>query len=185
MVLSEAVDRATRLVKAGQPDDAKTALTNAQKLLRNIKREATAEERETRSEFQQARIDTSNKGQVLGLLGGSKVRAAAAKGRAFERRSLAQQQQDSMAPFVQLKASIDRALVELDNMKAEVGDPDAESWEGDDDESPSSPPPPPVTQATPPQWSPDPGGRHELRYWNGTAWTDHVSDAGVVGVDSL
>jgi hypothetical protein len=33
--------------------------------------------------------------------------------------------------------------------------------------------------ATEAQWRPDPSGAHELRYWNGTDWTEHVSDAGV------
>jgi hypothetical protein len=33
-------------------------------------------------------------------------------------------------------------------------------------------------------WLADPGGAHELRYWDGSAWTDHVSDQGVAGVDS-
>lgn len=28
-------------------------------------------------------------------------------------------------------------------------------------------------------WHPDPTGRHELRYWDGTQWTEHVSDQGV------
>ncbi len=32
-------------------------------------------------------------------------------------------------------------------------------------------------------WQPDPFGRHEVRYWNGEAWTEHVSDAGVQGSD--
>jgi hypothetical protein len=27
-------------------------------------------------------------------------------------------------------------------------------------------------------WLADPTGRHELRYWSGTAWTTQVSDAG-------
>jgi len=34
-------------------------------------------------------------------------------------------------------------------------------------------------------WHPDPTARHELRWWDGTAWTDHVSDQGVAGVDPL
>lgn len=32
-------------------------------------------------------------------------------------------------------------------------------------------------------WQPDPFGRHELRYWDGAAWTAHVSDGGVTGSD--
>jgi hypothetical protein len=34
-------------------------------------------------------------------------------------------------------------------------------------------------------WQPDPSGAHELRYWNGTAWTEHVSDQGTTGQDPL
>ena len=47
------------------------------------------------------------------------------------------------------------------------------------------PPPPALTVAVPPVWQSDPSGRHELRYWDGTRWTEHVSDAGVVAVDTL
>jgi hypothetical protein len=32
-------------------------------------------------------------------------------------------------------------------------------------------------------WLPDPSGGHELRYWNGTAWTEHVSDQGTTAVE--
>jgi Protein of unknown function (DUF2510) len=32
-------------------------------------------------------------------------------------------------------------------------------------------------------WFPDPTGRHEFRYWTGTAWSHQVSDRGQVGVD--
>jgi uncharacterized protein YxjI len=38
---------------------------------------------------------------------------------------------------------------------------------------------------SPASWHPDPTGRHELRYWDGTAWTDHVSDQGVTGTDPV
>jgi hypothetical protein len=37
--------------------------------------------------------------------------------------------------------------------------------------------------AMPAQWYPDPSGRHELRHWNGTTWTDEVSDKGVTSTD--
>jgi hypothetical protein len=39
--------------------------------------------------------------------------------------------------------------------------------------------------ANPARWHPDPTGRHQLRYWNGTAWTEHVSDRGVTSRDPL
>lgn len=39
--------------------------------------------------------------------------------------------------------------------------------------------------STPANWHPDPTGRHELRYWDGNAWTAHVSDRGVQGNDPL
>ena len=38
---------------------------------------------------------------------------------------------------------------------------------------------------TPANWYPDTTGRHQLRYWDGTRWTEHVSDNGVSGVDPL
>jgi hypothetical protein len=43
-------------------------------------------------------------------------------------------------------------------------------------------PPPPPTGLAPPTspagWIVDPTGRFELRYWDGTRWTEHVSTAG-------
>lgn len=34
-----------------------------------------------------------------------------------------------------------------------------------------------------PNWLPDPSGRHQLRWWDGTAWTENVSDNGVTALD--
>jgi hypothetical protein len=34
-----------------------------------------------------------------------------------------------------------------------------------------------------PGWLIDPTRRHEKRYWSGSEWTEHVSDAGVPGTD--
>ncbi len=35
-----------------------------------------------------------------------------------------------------------------------------------------------------PGWQPDPTGRHDHRYWDGSAWTDNVSDAGIASTDA-
>lgn len=39
------------------------------------------------------------------------------------------------------------------------------------------------TPQTPASWYPDPLGRHELRYWDGAQWTEHVSSHGRQSVD--
>jgi len=38
---------------------------------------------------------------------------------------------------------------------------------------------------TPANWYPDPVNRHQLRYWDGANWTEHVSDNGVAAIDPL
>jgi hypothetical protein len=55
---------------------------------------------------------------------------------------------------------------------------------------PTMPPPhAPGTFAGPaggaPQWAPDPTGRHEHRFWDGAAWTAHVSTASVEAADPI
>ncbi len=39
--------------------------------------------------------------------------------------------------------------------------------------------------ASPASWFPDPTGRHELRYWDGQAWTADVSDGGTTAQDPV
>jgi len=46
------------------------------------------------------------------------------------------------------------------------------------DDALSAPPPPQG-------WYPDPYGRHELRYWDGVRWGEHVSDHGRQSVDAV
>lgn len=46
----------------------------------------------------------------------------------------------------------------------------------------STPPPPPSSPAA---WAPDPAGKHELRWWDGSAWTEHISDHGQPGTDPI
>jgi hypothetical protein len=38
---------------------------------------------------------------------------------------------------------------------------------------------------TPADWYADPAGKHQYRYWDGSAWTDNVADAGQASVDPL
>ena len=38
---------------------------------------------------------------------------------------------------------------------------------------------------SPGAWHPDPSGRHELRWWDGTRWTEHVSDRGATSTDAI
>jgi uncharacterized protein YxjI len=40
-----------------------------------------------------------------------------------------------------------------------------------------------MTEASPAAWHPDPYGRHELRYWDGTQWSEHVSSHGKQSID--
>jgi hypothetical protein len=50
--------------------------------------------------------------------------------------------------------------------------------------APSRPAPPTAADSPrEPGWLPDPNGAHEHRYWDGAAWTSHVSDGGVQSTD--
>src|SRR5688572_22512252 len=40
-----------------------------------------------------------------------------------------------------------------------------------------------MSDSNPAGWLPDPSGKHDHRYWDGTQWTDNVSDAGVASTD--
>ena len=55
--------------------------------------------------------------------------------------------------------------------------------------TPGGPPAPaytPEPRSNPPfGWYPDPSGQHEQRYWDGTRWTENVSDGGQQAIDAL
>jgi hypothetical protein len=188
-----ALGRAKEALDAGRPSDAKKAITAGQSALRLAKSELVAQEREVRAEFQQARLDMNKAGQTVGMFAGSKARGHMARARAAGKRSLAQRQQDALEPFRVGKAAIDRAVAELGTMKLEIDtDPDgaqaAVSAAAEHTQAapplpstlaapplaptPAAPPPPP----TPAVWAPDPFGRHDLRWWDGERWTEHVAD---------
>ncbi len=51
---------------------------------------------------------------------------------------------------------------------------------------PAAPAPPPgstPSSGIAPGWLPDPSGRYDLRYWSGSAWTEHVTKGGVPSTD--
>jgi len=51
------------------------------------------------------------------------------------------------------------------------------AW-GSGAQTPAAPAPASSTPAVPAGWYADPALRYELRYWDGSAWTEHVSRAG-------
>ena len=50
---------------------------------------------------------------------------------------------------------------------------------------PDWPEPPSDTWRPPAGWEPDPTGRNEYRYWDGQAWTEHVSNGPVQASDPI
>ena len=69
------------------------------------------------------------------------------------------------------------------------GAPEGPEYEGGPRYSPASElgPTPAPAQAPPPAvltaWLPDPTGRNELRYFDGSSWTEHVANSGVISAD--
>jgi Protein of unknown function (DUF2510) len=49
----------------------------------------------------------------------------------------------------------------------------------------AAPPQDAARAANPPAWHPDPTRRHEMRWWDGQAWSGSVSDGGVVTTDPV
>jgi hypothetical protein len=47
------------------------------------------------------------------------------------------------------------------------------------------PPYPGAAPLPPPGWYPDPSGRHQSRYWEGTTWTEHVGDGTATSTDPV
>lgn len=43
----------------------------------------------------------------------------------------------------------------------------------------------PTYTGIPAGWMADPSGKHDERYWSGTAWTEHVMNDGIPAIDPL
>ncbi len=168
--------------------EAKRVLTGAVRDLRDLKRQLMDDERKVRESYQDARSQTRQSGQMVGLFMGSKTRGAMARGRAIQGRQLSAKQAEALRPYAHLKAEADRAIAAVNNAKAQITEQAAEAKESGGSPKPktvSTPPPPPGAPVEPPAWRPDPAGKHEHRYWDGAQWTHHVADAGVASTDPL
>jgi Protein of unknown function (DUF2510) len=208
---NDALQQAKSFLDVGKPSDAKKAITAGQAKIRQAKAELVAQEREVRDQFKQARLNMNKQGQTIGMFMGSKARGNKSRVRAAGKRDLAQKEHDALAPYTSAKAALDKAVAELGSVKLQIDAEAAEAKAGASittaatpvEAAPATPveaapptpaaaapppPPPPLTRPPPPtapQWSPDPHGRHELRWWDGTTWTEHVANAGQVTTDPL
>ncbi|WP_206673679.1 DUF2510 domain-containing protein [Pseudactinotalea terrae] len=175
---------AERLTATGDPSEARRVLANAIRDLRELKRQINERQREIRAEASAARQRNSGSGQVVGAFMGSKARGAMARSRAAAGRAIAEKQAKMMRPLDAQKAEIDGLVADLDRQRARIADgaarAKAKPAPAQVTTSPPRTPPPPQT---PPQWSADPMGRHQHRYWDGSRWTEHVSDNGVTAID--
>jgi len=67
--------------------------------------------------------------------------------------------------------------------------PEAQTWPPPESAQTWPPPEPAYQQVAQPAafqgWYPDPQGRHEMRWWDGFAWTEHVSTGGLTLTDRL
>ena len=90
--------------------------------------------------------------------------------------------------FRALVEGVARALHEHPDQLASAAVADGVRWWNgvtwrDTGETPD--PGPPASGHPSPAWYSDPGGRHQLRYWDGKAWSGHVSDDGATAFDPL
>jgi hypothetical protein len=77
--------------------------------------------------------------------------------------------------LAKLDASVSSAAISTSDSDSKHTDPTPPSTQAGD---PRPPPPKPM-------WAADPSGRHQWRYWNGTAWSDYVGDHGQESQDPL
>lgn len=192
------VDRAaSEALGVGRLDEAKRALADGIRDLRDLKREVTEAERETRLAFQDARLKARQTGQTVGMFMGSKARGAMGRGRAAAGRDISAKEQEASRHYAGLKSAIDAAIAGLDRERARVMDEIARTKASASQSAPrraaaaapAEPTPPPqpapVAPTPPPHWAADPYGRHQHRWWDGSRWSDAVADNGVQATDPL
>lgn len=182
-ITQDAQDLADELLAQGLDADARRVIGDAQRDLRDLRREITDAEAQIRLEATQARQQVTQSAQTMRMFGKT-GRSLASSTTSVRKAEISRQQTEAVAAYLPLKSAISQAIADLDRIKATIRDgaPPARSTPTTAPAaSPAPPPPPPV----PPAWAADPAGRHQLRWWDGARWTEHVSDAGVQGIDPL
>ena len=81
------------------------------------------------------------------------------------------------APAADAPAEAETTEPTVDDLAAQVSEPEP-TPESEPQPEPEPEAAPAVESAVPAGWYADPSGRFELRYWDGNAWTEHVSRAG-------
>lgn len=187
-IVHAVVDSAERLANEGRTAEAISELTNAQRDLRDLKREITDAERQIRLEGTHARQSATRTSQNAAIFGKTAKRIASSSA-ASQKAAISRQQTALLAEYHPVKSAIDQAIANLDRGKAIVRDSTAQS------KRPAAPGPAmaavpeaaaiPDPPSVPAQWAPDPSRAHQLRWWDGYRWTEHVSDADVRAIDPI
>lgn len=168
-----------RLLQQNRHSGAVRVLNDAQRDLRDLKREVTEAERRIRLAATEARQKTTSSAQTLGMFGKT-ARSVAHRSSAIQKNQISQQQTAALAAYLPVKSAIDQLIADLTRMKDEIRE-DAKDVAND---SSDRIPDPPITDVAP-QWAADPARRHEMRWWDGYLWTEHVSDRGTRSTDPL
>lgn len=99
--------------------EAEIALAGAQRDFRDLKRALADEERELRARLTRERMKTDRTDHVLGTFASAKARAIA-RARSAQQPSAAGDMAVTLRPYGVVKAYLDRALANLDQIKAQI-----------------------------------------------------------------
>jgi hypothetical protein len=200
-IVHAAQERANQCMAEDDLQEAKRVLSNAVRQIKDVKRDIKEQERAVRESYQDARQKNAAAGQTVGLFVSSKTRGSMARARAAQGRKISAEKTRALRTFADVYADIDHVVRSLDHEKAKLTDEIARrrgtvksvafsrpteqpSKEGRAQLSADGPPPQAQSlQAA--TWAPDPLHRHELRYWDGATWTEHVADQGRTAVDPM
>jgi Protein of unknown function (DUF2510) len=174
--LRRGLDLAKTEVKKGRVVEATTLLATAQRELQQLKADVAADE----------------KSQTLELAATGDPRAGLPRLRAADKRAFARRQRANLEKYRVMNAVLDDAIRQLIRTRVDIFakhvrertdvKPPVQSainLPAPNLQTASSPNLPPPTVGEPggsePHWAADPFGKFQLRYWDGSRWTEHVS----------